>query len=327
MTDSVTPTPKKSCFVITPIGDVGSQTRRSTDGLLNAVIRPALENEFEVVAAHELSNPGSITVQIIEHLLDDDLVVANLTDLNPNVMYELAVRHAKRKPVIILARHGTSLPFDVAQERTIFFVDDMQGTQELAGRLKESARTAAAEASPDNPVYRAAKAAVMHSVAPDDPQKYILERLASIESKIGNPAPSSPSVQGLGSRAVVVRPSMQDAGTASRLSHAAKALTRQLRIHRATVLQTVKGEAIAVVVPGDTQLATVANAYFAAMGPGSARFADSNFSDIEFEYTASSEGIVSVVADLDAAPAALQREALAAMSVHVNPAKSMSGRD
>ncbi|MCF7502938.1 hypothetical protein [Vibrio sp. L3-7] len=166
----------KNCFVVTPIGNDGSEIRRSADGLIDAVIEPICkELELNMFVAHRIDTPGSITTQVIEHVLNDDLVIANLTTLNPNVMYELAVRHAAKLPVICLAQNGTVLPFDISDERTIFYENDMAGVQKLKLILKKMALEALDDKEVDNPVYRAAKNKVMKDLHPqDDFQSYIL---------------------------------------------------------------------------------------------------------------------------------------------------------
>lgn len=175
----------RGCFVVTPIGKEGSETRRATDGIIEASIRPVMADlGLDVIVAHEISAPGSITRQVLEHILEAELVLANLTGLNANVMYELAVRHAVRKPVISIAEKGTILPFDIAAERTIFFTDDMKGVGELREQLRTAARVAVDEESPDNPVYRVAQGSVMKEVTEGDPSHYLLERLDQIESRL-----------------------------------------------------------------------------------------------------------------------------------------------
>jgi hypothetical protein len=111
---------RKTCFVIAPIGDEGSETRRRSDQILKHVITPATkECGYQTVRADKISEPGIITSQIIQHLIDDNLVIADLTEKNPNVFYELAVRHAVKKPVVQIIQSGESIPFDVAPTRTI----------------------------------------------------------------------------------------------------------------------------------------------------------------------------------------------------------------
>ena len=176
----------KSCFIISPLGLDDSETRRKADGLISSVIKPILTAAgFKVIAPHEIDTPGSITRQVIQHLLEDELVVANLTELNPNVMYELAVRHAKRLPVICLVEKGTKLPFDIATERTIFYENDMAGVEILKPKLSKAIKEALDEQEPDNPIYRVVSDSIMREVAAkDDAQSYILKKLDELSFQI-----------------------------------------------------------------------------------------------------------------------------------------------
>ena len=83
------------CFIITPIGEEGSVIRKKTDGLIDNVLEPICnELNMEAIPAHKIDKLGSITNQVVQNVLDSKMVIANLTGLNPNVMYELAIRHA-----------------------------------------------------------------------------------------------------------------------------------------------------------------------------------------------------------------------------------------
>lgn len=112
----------KTCFVIAPIDEPESEVRIRSDQILKHVIRPAVEEcgYAKPVRADEIDEPGNITSQVIQRVTEDDLVVADLTDRNPNVFYELAIRHAIRRPFVQIAKAGERIPFDVYGQRTIF---------------------------------------------------------------------------------------------------------------------------------------------------------------------------------------------------------------
>lgn len=184
---------RKVCFVITPIGDDNTPIRKKTDGLLNNVIKPICrELNFDICVAHEIDNTGSITNQVIQKILDSDMVIANLTGLNANVMYELTIRHAVRKPVVCLAEIGTKLPFDINTERTIFYSDDMYGAEILKQDLKRKFQVAISEDDIDNPIYRVIKEkTIIKEIKIDGGSDsksilYLIEKLDRIERKIAN---------------------------------------------------------------------------------------------------------------------------------------------
>jgi hypothetical protein len=108
------------CFYITPIGEEGSETRKHSDLFLGSIVEPALEDfDLTVVRADRINAAGFITRQILEHIVRSKLVIADLSYHNPNVFYELALRHAIGKPTVQIIRAGDRLPFDVEPMRTI----------------------------------------------------------------------------------------------------------------------------------------------------------------------------------------------------------------
>lgn len=177
---------KKRCFVVTPIGSDDSSTRRFADGILEAVISPVLSvHGYEVLAAHQITATGSINKQVIENVLYSDLVIANLTDLNANVMYELAVRHCTNKPVISIAEKDTRLPFDIVDERTIFYTNDIAGTNELKEMLNAFVKGLEATSSYDNPIRRVSVDTVYKEAhKPKSNEEYMITRLERLERSI-----------------------------------------------------------------------------------------------------------------------------------------------
>ncbi|OYT94036.1 MAG: hypothetical protein CFE43_01500 [Burkholderiales bacterium PBB3] len=110
------------CFYITPIGSEDSVERKHSDLFMSSLVQPALaELGLRVVRADQIGEPGMITTQVLEYLKKSRLAIADLSYLNPNVFYEVALRHALRLPVVQIIRKADRLPFDVNQSRTLVF--------------------------------------------------------------------------------------------------------------------------------------------------------------------------------------------------------------
>jgi hypothetical protein len=150
--------PEETCFVIAPIGESGSEIRKRSDQVLKHVIRPAAKScGFRAIRADEISEPGIITTQVLQHIVDDPMVVADLTGQNPNVFYELAVRHSLRRPYVQIIQRGERIPFDVAGVRTIE-VDhrDLDSVEAAKQEIQKQMEASAGGAEIESPISVAA---------------------------------------------------------------------------------------------------------------------------------------------------------------------------
>ena len=135
---------KGECFVIAPIGDPESATRKRTEKVFRYIVQPAVKGEYVAVLPHRLDRPGKITMQVIEKIVTAPLLIADLTDSNANVYYELSLRHALNEPAVLLieAQQLDSIPFDVQGLRTVPY--DLTDPEKLEATVQELSKEIAA---------------------------------------------------------------------------------------------------------------------------------------------------------------------------------------
>lgn len=113
---------RKSVFVISPIGSPGTERHSKAKLALEYVIKKALPSDsWKVTRGDGSLSPDSIGHDIIKRIHDCDLAIADLTDHNANVFYELAIAHGWNKPVIHIIERGQSIPFDIADLRVVAY--------------------------------------------------------------------------------------------------------------------------------------------------------------------------------------------------------------
>lgn len=133
---------RKTVFVISPIGRPGTVEHKNAMNVLKFIVKKAFDGDaWEVHRADSKVAPDSITNRVIKRIAESDMIVADLTDHNPNVFYELAVAHGFQKPVIHIITNGQAIPFDVNDQRAIFYdLTDPESVDLAIERMAEVAR-------------------------------------------------------------------------------------------------------------------------------------------------------------------------------------------
>lgn len=124
---------QRTAFVIMPFGV-------AFDDVYERFIRSSLTKAgFDVTRADEVTSSASVMKTIIQSIENSCLIVADLTDANPNVYYELALAHAMHKPVIALAQDVEDLPFDIKAYRVIHYSRDFTTMDKARLELEKTA--------------------------------------------------------------------------------------------------------------------------------------------------------------------------------------------
>lgn len=109
---------KKTCFVIIGFGiktDFETGRRLNLDKTFEHLIKPVFDDlDILCFRACDLEQSGVIDVEMYQNILKADFVVADISTLNPNAIYELGIRHAlKPNTTIVIAEDNIKMPFDI----------------------------------------------------------------------------------------------------------------------------------------------------------------------------------------------------------------------
>ncbi len=151
-------TNKKKCFVIMPYGGNDPAAQKHFSGVFKTIISPAVRNAgYEPKRSDLGGEPGNITTDIIRDLADSEVVIADLTTGNPNVFFELGIRHAFRKSgTVHLVDKSHGLPFDLRTYRAIEYTDDMADVPDVQQKIEEAIQRRIDQPDrADNPVHDA----------------------------------------------------------------------------------------------------------------------------------------------------------------------------
>ncbi|WP_255151337.1 nucleoside 2-deoxyribosyltransferase [Halorarius halobius] len=124
-------TDERNAFVILPFNE-------QFEELYKDIIEPVLEEEgYEVNKADSMGSQRNIIEDVIKGIVNSDLLIADLTNLNPNVFYELGIAHGIGVPTVLITQDLDELPFDLSAYHTIEYSRVYNEIDELKEEISE----------------------------------------------------------------------------------------------------------------------------------------------------------------------------------------------
>lgn len=130
---------QKTCFIVCPISDEGSEPRIRSDKLMKYLIEPVCkELNFTPIRIDQVAHNNSITEEIFKYLDEAELVISDITGHNPNCLYESGYRTALGKPIIFIRNKEVEIPFDIANIRIYDYDLDVEAADHFKKSLINS---------------------------------------------------------------------------------------------------------------------------------------------------------------------------------------------
>ena len=134
----------KNVFFVSPIGEEDSKERIRSNKVMKYLLKPVLRDlGFKITRADEINSTDKIDDSIYKNLYKSDLVIVDITGLNPNVFLELGYRmslndHLNNSPLIIIKDKcdKSKIPFDIVTHPVNQYTFDVEGSDDFKIKLK-----------------------------------------------------------------------------------------------------------------------------------------------------------------------------------------------
>ncbi|WP_051870402.1 hypothetical protein [Brevibacillus laterosporus] len=183
---------EKTCFIIMPIADMPGYEPGHFTRVYDHIIKPACEEAgFKPIRADDVKHTNDIVIDIIRKIVDCDMAICDLSGRNPNVLYELGIRHSFGLPVTLLKDSKTSRIFDIQGIRSVDYDESLRiDTVDLATKNITEALKATYN-SPDrtNSIIQALgikPAKVAEGLNLSDENSVLLDAINDVRSRIDN---------------------------------------------------------------------------------------------------------------------------------------------
>lgn len=117
----------RTCFIIMPISDLPDYPPGHFKRVYEYIIKPACQKAgYEPRRADDTNKSNDIVTDIIRMIIDSDMAICDMSSRNPNVFYELGLRHAFNLKTTLIKDKRTPRAFDIAGLRSVEYDDSLR---------------------------------------------------------------------------------------------------------------------------------------------------------------------------------------------------------
>lgn len=183
----------KVCFIIMPISDSERYENGHFKRVYEHIIKPACINAgFTPIRADDVKKTNVIVIDILQKLLNSEMAICDLSDKNPNVLYELGIRQAFDLPVSFIKDEVTDRVFDIQGFRDLEYnsslrIDEVNiAIEKLTANILETYESKGQDVNSIVELLGISKAKVSKQVEISPDTDIILKSFNDISVRLGN---------------------------------------------------------------------------------------------------------------------------------------------